>query len=130
MNHLTEFFLFVVVVLVTQAFFPVFLCSNFIKTIKHQAKNGYGRMFFRTKKTSSVPQTMAVRIFLNGFWGTVECSVNLPSSSDFSMASLQKRVLCVTLHPAFLSPKRMRKIENFRDSLDPQIKNEPLKEIK
>ena len=51
MNHLTEFFLFVVVVLVTQAFFPVFLCSNFIKTIKHQAKNGYGRMFFEQKKT-------------------------------------------------------------------------------
>ena len=49
MNHLTEFFLFVVVVLVTQAFFPVFLCSNFIKTIKHQAKNGYGRMFFEQK---------------------------------------------------------------------------------
>ena len=49
MNHLTEFFLFVVV-LVTQAFFPVFLCSNFIKTIKHQAKNGYGRMFFEQKK--------------------------------------------------------------------------------
>lgn len=70
---------------------------------------------------------MAVRIFLNGFWGMMMFSERAVFKTIPWLPF--KNGCCVWPPPCLFKPKKNEK-KHFRDSLDPQIKNEPLKEIK